>query len=160
FPAFSPDGKRLAAFADGAVRLWEVGTGKDLAGPSDETHSQAPSFVALLENDLALTGGDDGTVRLWDATTARHRRKIHVPGDWVRAVAVSPDGSWLATADLGDRDAVRLWDLSTGRQGYRLAGHGRMGGRRALAFSRDGKRLASWGDDMYLRLWNVRLGKA
>src|SRR5262249_32576819 len=118
------------------------------------------SFVALLDGGLAVTGGDDGTVRVWDAATGRHKRKVEVAGHWVRAAAVSPDGSWLATSELGESHAGRLWDLSTGREGYRLAGHGRMGGRRALAFSRDGKRLASWGDDMYLRLWNVRLGKA
>jgi WD40 repeat protein len=157
-PAFSPDGRRLAAHEDHLVRVWEVATGKELLPP--DAHRQAPSFVALLKDGTGVTGGDDGTVRLWDSATGRQRRKIGVADMWVRAVAVSPDGRRLATSELGERQAVRLWDLRTGRPLYRLEGHGRYGGRRALAFSPDGKRLASWGDDMYLRLWDVAKGKA
>jgi WD40 repeat protein len=158
-PVFSADSKRLAAIGDGVVRVWDVATGKDLV-PDETAHRHAPSFVTVLADGTAITGGDDGTVRLWDSATGKQRRKIEVAPEWVRAVAVSPDGRWLATSELGDKHAVRLWDLGTGREVYRLAGHGRLGGHRALAFTPDSKQLASWGDDMYLRLWDVQKGKA
>jgi RNA polymerase sigma factor (sigma-70 family) len=156
---FSPDSRRLAGTHDGVVRVWDVATGKELVKYED-AHRDPPSRVALLAGDTAVTGGDDGTVRVWDSRTGRQRRQFDVTNHWVRAVAVSPDGRWLATSELDEQHSVRLWDLRTGREVYRLAGHGRWGGRRALAFTPDSKQLASWGDDMYLRLWNVRNGKA
>jgi WD40 repeat protein len=158
-PVFSRDSRRLAAVGDHVLRVWDVATGKDLS-PDEQAHRQAPSFVALLRDGTAVTGGDDGMVRLWDSTTGRHKRKIDVTDSWVRGLALSPDGRWLATSELGQKHAVCLWDLATGRQVYRLAGHGRLGGRRSLAFTPDSKLLASWGDDMYLRLWDVGKGKA
>jgi WD40 repeat protein len=158
-PVFSRDSRRLAAVGDGVLRVWDVETGKDLS-PDAEAHRQAPSFVALLRDGTALTGGDDGTVRLWDGATGRQKRKIDVTDHWVRGLALSPDGRWLATSELGDKHAVRLWDLATGHQVHRLAGHGRLGGFRAFAFTPDSKQLASWGDDMRLRLWAIDKGKA
>jgi RNA polymerase sigma factor (sigma-70 family) len=157
--AFSADSRRLAGYREGVVRVWDVETGKELVA-YEEAHRQPPSFVALLAGGTAVTGGDDGTVRVWDSATGKQRQRFEVTSDWVRAVAVSPDGRWLATSELGDQHAVRLWDLRKSRAVYRLAGHGRLGGRRALAFTPDSKRLASWGDDMYLRLWDVQKGKA
>jgi WD40 repeat protein len=158
YPVFSPDSRRLAAFGDRVIRIWDVETGKELV-PLEEAHREPPSFVALLNDGTALTGGDDHTVRVWDTATGRQRRQFE-GGAWLRGVAVSPDERWLATSELGERHAVVLWDLRTGREVYRLAGHGRLGGVRTLAFTPDSKRLASWGDDMYLRVWEVRNGKA
>jgi RNA polymerase sigma factor (sigma-70 family) len=156
---FSSDSRRLAALGDGVLRVWDVATGKDIA-PDETAHRQPPTFVALLAGGTAVTSGGDGVVRVWESATGRHRRKIEVTSEWVRAAAVSSDGRWLATSTLGDDDSVGLWDLQTGRRVYRLAGHGRLGGRRTLAFTPDSEQLLSWGDDLYLRIWDVRKGKA
>ena len=87
------------------------------------------------------SGGDDGTVRIWDAATgqaAGHPDRPHRPG---AAVAVAPDGSWLASG--GDDGTVRIWDPATGRQRAILTGHtGRVG---AVAVAPDGSWLASGG---------------
>jgi WD40 repeat protein len=76
----------------------------------------------------------------------------------VRAIALSPDGTKLASSSLDD--TVRLWDTGTGREIYRLPGHGALGGWRFLSFTPDGRRFLSFGDDFYLRAWDVRTGKA
>ncbi len=64
--AFSPDGRHaLTASFDRTVRLWDVGTGKELCRFEGHT---GPVFGAVFSPDgrQALSGGEDGTMRLWD----------------------------------------------------------------------------------------------
>ena len=86
-----------------------------------------------------------GEVRIWDPHTgqARHTLTGHTRG--VTALAVAPDGSWLASADIGPYGGgggeVRIWDPHTGQARHTLTGH--TGGVTALAVAPDGSWLAS-----------------
>ncbi|WP_199923490.1 WD40 repeat domain-containing protein [Streptomyces sp. NRRL F-5123] len=71
--------------------------------------------------------------------------------DWVTAVAVSPDGSWLVTT--GDDRSVRIWDTATGAAVRTLTGHS--GPVRAVGISPDGSWLATAGDDGTVRIWDT-----
>src|SRR5438034_589290 len=57
--------------------------------------------------DLRLSGGRDGTARLWNVATARP----HGPALWyvgqVTETTFTPDGAYLGTRDEGG--IVRLW---------------------------------------------------
>ena len=59
----------------------------------------------------------------------------------VAAVAVAPDGSWLATG--GWDGTVRIWDAATGRERATLTGH--TGWVAAVAVAPDGSWLATGG---------------
>ena len=75
-------------------------------------------------------------------------------GGWM-AVAVAPDGSWLAS---GSRDGtVRIWDAATGQERATLAGH--TGGVEAVAVAPDGSWLASGGRDGTVRIWDAATGR-
>ena len=74
---------------------------------------------------------------------------------WVRAIAVSPDGGYVASGS-GDK-RVGIWRLNSGQCLYMLEGH--QAWVRSVAFSPDGKRLASAGNDNTIRLWHVEQGK-
>jgi WD40 repeat protein len=71
----------------------------------------------------------------------------------VTAMAVAPDGSWLATAG---RDGVRIWDLATGQQTAFLAADTREG--TAIAFAPDGSWLATTGA-IGVRIWDPATGR-
>jgi WD40 repeat protein len=68
---------------------------------------------------------------------------------WVNAVAVSPDGRWVASA--GDDQVVLLRDAVSGKQLHRLSAH--TSSVQALAFAPDSSWLVSVGNDGLAYLW-------
>lgn len=113
-------------------------------------------------------------ISFWDRATGKELRRLTVD-NWVTALAVSPDGSVLASGDYGQ--TISLWDVATGKELRRLEGH--VGAVVALAFSPDGRTLASGAKDEFstfepvgggfttryrdadktIRLWDVSSGK-
>ncbi|MCT2592998.1 hypothetical protein LHJ74_24310 [Streptomyces sp. N2-109] len=71
----------------------------------------------------------------------------------VRAAAVSPDGTWLATTSTDQ--TVRIWDPTTGTEVRTLTGHTHAV--RAVAVSPDGSWLATHGDGT-VRIWDPTTG--
>ena len=78
-------------------------------------------------------------MRIWDAATGQERAILKGHTGPVSAVAVAPDGSWLASG--GDDGTVRIWDAATGRERAILKGHTSPVG--AVAVAPDGSWLAS-----------------
>jgi WD40 repeat protein len=72
----------------------------------------------------------------------------------VSALAVAPDGSWLASADDGGE--VRVWDPNTGDTRHTLTGHTHTV--RALVVAPDGSWLASADDCGEVRVWDPDTG--
>jgi len=157
--AISPDSRWLAAVRGSSLRVWNLETGQ--AVNDGDGHVETIRSLAISPRlDAIATGGNDGTLRLWDAVTGKQKHLLLKATDaltFVSGVAFSSDGKWLASSDLGD--SVRLWEVATGRQVYKLPGHGPTGGRRVVQFSPDGRYLLSWGDDYYLRKWDMKTGK-
>jgi RNA polymerase sigma factor (sigma-70 family) len=153
--AFSPDSSLLVA----GSQVWDFAADKELSANPEAHRAPVERMVTGEKNLVVTTTGSDKDIRIWDATTGKQRLRIAQPG-WIRDIALSPDGSKLASSSLVGDDSVSVWDTTTGKRIYRLAGHGRLGGRRAVRFTPDGKAVLSWGDDMYLRKWDMRNGKA
>jgi WD40 repeat protein len=73
----------------------------------------------------------------------------------VTAVAIAPDGTWLASASR-DR-SVRTWDAATGQQRALLTGH--TDAVTAVAIAPDGTCLASASKDGSVRIWDPGTGR-
>jgi WD40 repeat protein len=108
---------------------------------------------------VAVTGGDDDTVRVWDLTTGD---PIGSPltghTDAVEAVAVTRlDGRPVAVTGSSDRTA-RLWDLTTGTAlGRPLAGFTDVV-RAVVTTEIDGRPVVLTGGGVHsaLQVWDVR----
>jgi WD40 repeat protein/beta-lactamase regulating signal transducer with metallopeptidase domain len=150
----SPDAKLLQ---HSGWQVVDLETRKVLNMP--DTHREEVCQIERLGNDKIMTASIDGTIRTWDAATGRQTQSLDY-GDWVRSIAVSPDGQQLV-ANVTD-DTIRLWDLKADKEIYRLPGHRRYGGSvmRAIAFLEGGKQFCSFGPDFYLRVYDTRRGKA
>jgi WD40 repeat protein len=115
-------------------------------------HTGPVRTVAVSEDGArAVSGSDDGTVRVWDLTTGRQQATLTGHTDWVRAVAVSQDGARAVSGS--DDGTVRVWDLTTGTEQTALTGHA--GEVFSVALTPDGTRAVSGGDDGTVRVWDL-----
>jgi WD40 repeat protein len=128
----------------------------------EKPHPKPVSVAVFSEDEKTLaTGGEDGTVKLWDTAPPaggwRPRATIAGPDFTVYAAAFRPDGKVLAFASA-DREKPNLWlaDVQTGNliRSFRVESS-----ITAVAFSPDGKTLATGsttGDGKsLLQLWDA-----
>jgi WD40 repeat protein len=113
------------------------------------------SLAFSADSRTLASASYDGTVRLWDTTTAISRVLEGHEGP-VKGVAFSRDGRKVASA--GEDGTVRLWDAVTAELRTVLPGH--QGSVNAVAFSPDGRTLASAGEDSTVRLWDAVTGES
>jgi eukaryotic-like serine/threonine-protein kinase len=142
--ALSPDETRLASTSeDGTLWIWDVasGTGRPLV-----KHSHGLRPVLWFDDATILVGAHDGRLGRFDAATGRGAlTRRHDAG--LRALAVSPDRSYLA---IGDEDGhVSLWTTS-GALVRRLGRHQDVA--RFVVFTPDGKHVVSGGGDALVRV--------
>ena len=144
--AFSPDGKVVAAAAGSKIKIWDAQTGQFLMKLSG--HRWVESITFSLDGQLiASAGGEDDTVRLWNARTGEVLRTLSATRDRVKSVAFSPDAKWVAAGIHSNYgSSAQIWETATGQLLHTI---GDPGGE-AVAFSPDGRWLATG-----TRLWDA-----
>lgn len=130
--------------------LREIATGDILR--TFEGHTDSVMSTSLSPNEqYALSGGNDRTVKLWDVNTGSCVRTFAGHADTVRVVCFSPDGLYALSGS--DDRTLKLWEVQTGRCHRTVEGH--KDGIRSAIFSPDGRYLLSCSKDGMLKLWTL-----
>src|SRR5262249_8971507 len=137
-------------------------------GPHSLPHPVAVRCVACTppgsKEILAITGADDGKVRLWDLrnpdklpTTAKEPSDVDVSG--ITPIAVSPHGPFAPTVAAPDAGGeVFIWDLAAGKKAYTLSAEHR-DTITSLTFTPQAT-LVTASKDRSLKVWKLGAEKA
>ncbi len=149
--AYSHDGAWALAGAGTEARLYDVANRSLLLALTGNT--AAVRSVALSpDGALAITGCDDGSVKVFETTHGTG--VLSITGHTARVVwsEFSPDGAkiWTASQDA----TIRSWDAATGQQ---LSSLGLVFAPEGVALSTDGKYLATYyaTDSLGPCLWDL-----
>ncbi len=156
-----------APLADGRTAITVANSGK-MVEQAMLQQSYPITAPVIFGGEMVISGGEDGTVTLWDIKTGT-AASPPLSGD-AHSAAITmlaytkPDADALGLTEtsplLASGDAngvVVVWDLSTRTEANVLMGH--TGAITDLAFSRDGSLLASGSADGTVRLWNALTGE-
>jgi len=92
------DGTAVALDIEGRLCRWRLTDGSPRGEPAPGHHGDARTIAC--GRSLAVTGGDDGTVRVWDVDAGRQRHRIPLE-ELVHTVALADDGSVLVGTTTG-----------------------------------------------------------
>jgi WD40 repeat protein len=109
--ALSADGKTVLA-VDGkdqtTARLFDLETHTELRSWPVERMAWQVAALGPTVGHVIASGGDDGTIRLWDGASGLERARWQAHDSRVTALAFSPDGNLLVSGGDG---TVKVWDL-------------------------------------------------
>jgi WD40 repeat protein len=169
--AFSPDGKWFLVYLHSRLVFWDLTTRKalDLLSPHvrDERvpgmeqpfrrHMTIEGMAFSPDSKLALTGGGDNLLRLWEFPSGKEVRSFHGHQHAITAVAYAPDGKHLLSGDK--EGTIKVWDADNGKclQTWANAPFPVL----SMTFSLDSKRaLFLVKEQQTFTVWEVPSGKA
>jgi WD40 repeat protein len=151
----SPDGKHLAAAADGkGLKVWNLEKLEELASLPKSAARLSTLPVVANQGEAVAIGNTDGTVEVWDLLHKDRVNAWKAHRDVVTGVAFMPDGKKLVT--VSSDHTARLWDAETQRE---VRSFGRaLNAFYSVAILPDGQRIAGGTWDQGIKIWSSNTG--
>jgi eukaryotic-like serine/threonine-protein kinase len=152
--ALGLDGKTMFTTGAGnSIHAWNVAESGLRFPPLGSDGRAGGIGISSDGKEIYTASQNRRTAMRWDSQTGRLVGPSHREDSFLYCVAISPDGSTLATgASIGEPHA-RLWDSKTGEPLGEPMRHSNAV--RAISFSSDGKLLATASFDGSARIWDT-----
>lgn len=154
---YSPDRKYLfAAGFDGQLYRWNLADNKHEAFPAHR--GWVESMILHPDGSRLFTADSWGQIHCWPVAANALKPMWSVANAqsaWLRRLAISPDGSLLATC--GNDRMVRLFSTADGKPIRALPGHNSHV--QSVVFDRESKTLASGDLRGVVKHWDIATGK-
>jgi WD40 repeat protein len=176
--AIAPNDSCMASGTiDGTVHVWDPVTGQQRATFRHRLRSNVNAIAITPDGTRIAAAFEDGSVGIWVLASGRRLRTLKGPFGSAMAMAMAPDGNWLATGGL---DGLLIWDTATGRLRATRDGYPKLLAAfftlnrwtgltqtrlpaliklTAVAVAPDGIWLASGGEDGAVRIWDMPSGQ-
>uniref|UniRef100_A0A8C1YR72 U5 small nuclear ribonucleoprotein 40 kDa protein n=1 Tax=Cyprinus carpio TaxID=7962 RepID=A0A8C1YR72_CYPCA len=149
---YNTDGSLLfSASTDKTVCVWDSETGERVKRLKGHTSFVNSCFPARRGPQLACTGSDDGTVKLWDI---RKKASVHTFQNTYQVLSVTFNDTSDQIISGGIDNDIKVWDLRQNKLIYSMQGHG--DSVTGLSLSADGSYLLSNSMDNSVRVWDIR----
>lgn len=113
--AFSPDGLQLVSSSMGAIKFWDLASGRELPSLSGGGFSNGYSLAISPDGRTLAAGGLTG-FGVYDLKTGEMREGGNSNVGGIAFPTLSSDGRWLAGGD--GAGVTRTWDLAGGNQSH------------------------------------------
>lgn len=154
---FTPDGSRIVTADDsGRIRLWRSSTGDPVRTIGNLPEGYSANWAALTPDSkhVVVARWSGVGVFAFDATDGSELRSFNAPNAALFTVAVSPDGTRVATGAADGR--VFIWDFETGKLLFeRREDKSQIN---SVNFSPDSKHLVTASSDRTVRVFSVETG--
>jgi WD40 repeat protein len=155
---FSPNGRRLLLRTwYGALRVVDSVTGQLVRDLKPDSSGRRIGSTPIFASDGRSVVWSDGQLCLREVASGKDRLQLSLPTQGYsgsRALALSPDGRFLAWSTYGSNDGnVHVFSTATGKRLARWWGV--LGTSEIVAFSLDSRLLATGGFDGSLLLWKL-----
>ena len=154
------DGKYqlITGDATGVVRLWDVGKiGQRQEVTTLRGHRGAVTTVSFHPNaSIIASSSVDKSIIIWDIASTRLLKRFDDQGDFVSAVAFSPDGRHVAS--VNKTTTLKVWNIESG-EFISLSEQPDGDKMRHVAFSRDGSILVAGSEEGRIKVWSPKTGE-
>ena len=149
---YSPDGSQLISGSnDGTMRLWDLHKAECIMTTSFDTDTIVSSLVKSPNNDIFACGTSE-TIFLYSFSDSDFEKELPA-GDYVNAIAFSPNGEWIASASNKEENSIRIWNVETNVLEETLTGENDIPS--SLYFHSPYRSLIVAFDSGYVRSWTL-----